>query len=206
MDAKTHWSKVYSTKLPDQVSWYQERPKLSLELIRRTGIPPSANIIDVGGGASALVDNLLDSGFQNVMVLDIAGEALKSSQKRLGAKGKSVEWVEADITNAKVPQNHFDLWHDRAVFHFLALAEDRRRYVDRVRHSLKKGGHIIIASFSLQGPPRCSGLDIVRYSPETMTVEFGNEFELIESVPETHHTPSGGIQEFVYCLFRLSGG
>lgn len=202
MNKKAHWENVYSTKPHDQVSWFREHLDNSLQLIMRTGVEKDAAIIDVGGGTSTLVDDLLDAGFIDVSVLDISGVAIDASIHRLGVRSGQVNWIEGDITEIDLPNDHFDVWHDRAVFHFLTDPEDRRKYVDLVMRSLKAGGHIIVASFGLEGPQKCSGLDVVRYSPETMHDEFGEQFKLVMSLGETHETPFGTTQEFVYCYCR----
>lgn len=202
MDKKAHWENVYSTKPHDQVSWFREHLDNSLRMIAQTGVEKDAAIIDVGGGSSTLVDDLLDTGFIDVSVLDISGTAIEASKLRLGERADRVNWIEADITDVELMENHYDVWHDRAVFHFLTAAEDRRRYVDLVNRSVNPGGHVIIASFGLAGPMKCSGLDVVRYSPDTMHDEFGDEFELISSLDESHQTPFGTTQEFVYCYCR----
>jgi ubiquinone/menaquinone biosynthesis C-methylase UbiE len=199
MDKKTHWENVYQTKDSDEVSWFREHLDTSMRMISNTGVGKDGAIIDVGGGNSTLVDDLLTRGFVDVSVLDISAKAISDSKERLDAKAKDVNWIEADITTVELPKGHFDVWHDRAVFHFLTDAEDRRKYVRRVMRSLKHGGHIIVASFSLEGPQKCSGLDVMRYSPETMHDEFGNAFNLVESIAETHNTPFGTTQDFVYC-------
>jgi len=202
MNRKSHWENVYQTKGRDQVSWFREHLDTSLRMITNTGVGRDAAIIDVGGGNSTLVDDLLENGYADVTVLDISGKAIAGSKDRLGSKAGHVNWIEADITNVELPESHYDVWHDRAVFHFLTDAGDRRKYVERVLHSLKLGGHIIVASFGLQGPEKCSGLDVVRYSPESMHDEFGNTFHLVKSLGETHNTPFGTTQEFVYCYCR----
>ena len=202
MNQKQHWENVYATKARDQVSWYREHLDNSLDLILKTGVEKDAAIIDVGGGNSTLVDDLLDNGFVDISVLDISGTAIANSKDRLGSRAEGVTWHEADITEVSLPEDHYDVWHDRAVFHFLTDAEDRRKYVELVMRSLKVGGHIIVASFGLEGPQKCSGLDVVRYSPETMHDEFGDQFRLVKSLGETHKTPFGTTQEFVYCYCR----
>ena len=202
MNRKAHWENVYQTKGRDELSWFREHLDTSLRMITNTGAQKDAAIIDVGGGNSTLVDDLLKHGFIDVSVLDISAKAISDSKKRLGAEGTKVTWIEADITSARLPQNHYDVWHDRAVFHFLTESVDRRKYVELVMSSLKRGGHIIVASFGLQGPEKCSGLDVVRYSTETMHDEFGNSFDLVESIDETHNTPFGTTQNFVYCYCR----
>ena len=202
MNRKAHWENVYQTKGRDELSWFREHLDTSLRMITNTGAQKDAAIIDVGGGNSTLVDDLLKHDFIDVSVLDISAKAISDSKERLGSKAERVTWIEADITSAGLPQNHYDVWHDRAVFHFLTESADRRKYVELVMRSLKRGGHIIVASFGLQGPEKCSGLDVVRYSTETMHDEFGNSFDLVESIDETHNTPFGTTQNFVYCYCR----
>ena len=202
MGNKAHWEHIYDTKQLDQVSWYREHLDNSLKMILQTGVPKYAAVIDVGGGNSTLVDDLLDHGFSDVSVLDISGAALAASKERLGPHGSNVHWIEADVTTVNLLENHFDVWHDRAVFHFLTDAEDRRKYVELVMRSLKPGGHIIVASFGLDGPEKCSGLDVVRYSPDLMHDEFGDAFQLVNCFDENHHTPFGTTQEFIYCYCR----
>ena len=202
MDKKQHWETVFETKAHDQVSWFREHLDTSLKMIVATGIVKESAVIDVGGGNSTLVDDLLDNGFVDVSVLDISAKAISDSKKRLESRAALVNWIEADITTAVLPENHFDVWHDRAVFHFLTDTEDRRKYVELVMRSVKVGGHIIVASFGLAGPEKCSGLNVVRYTADTMHNEFGDSFQLVKSVDETHDTPFGATQEFVYCYCR----
>ncbi len=202
MDRKAHWENIYTTKHPTNVSWYQPRAAKSLELIRRTGIDSSAQIIDVGGGASTLVDGLLAEGFRNVTVLDVSSAALEAAKQRLGTQdAQAITWLDADITQATLPRHSFDVWHDRAVFHFLAAAEERRNYIAAVTHALKPDGHLIIATFAADGPLRCSGLDVVRYDIMKLRGEFSG-FQFIESSSEDHLTPFGTKQHFIYCRFR----
>lgn len=202
MNRRQHWENVYQTKERDEVSWFREHLDTSLRMISNTNVDKEAAIIDVGGGNSTLVDDLLESGFADVSVLDISGKAISDSKERLGTRAERVNWIEADITTVELPAYHYDVWHDRAVFHFLTDAEDRRKYIEQVMRALKLGGHIIVASFSLDGPPKCSGLDVMRYSAETMHDEFGDTFNLVESVSEKHNTPFGTSQDFVYCYCR----
>ncbi|MHB8627612.1 MAG: class I SAM-dependent methyltransferase [Aggregatilineales bacterium] len=202
MSDKSHWEKIYTTKGIDQVCWFQTRPAESLDLIRRTGIAKTMHIIDVGAGASTLVDYLLDDHFEQITALDISPTALDTAKARLGLRAEQVTWVETDITQCALPVAHYDLWHDRAVFHFLMAAEDRRKYVEAVRRSLKPGGHIIIASFAPDGPAQCSGLDVMRYSPHSLHNEFGDDFEFLDSRRENHLTPFGTQQNFIYCYCR----
>ncbi|MBV6342920.1 class I SAM-dependent methyltransferase [Candidatus Magnetobacterium casense] len=198
---KDHWEGVYTNKLHTHVSWYEEYPEVSLKLIGAAGIAPDANIIDVGGGASTLVDTLLGHGYQRITVLDISASAMANSRQRLGEQAHRVKWLEADITEVKLPEQ-YDLWHDRAVFHFLTDAGDRRKYVRAVKQSLKPGGHLVVATFAIDGPQKCSGLDVVRYSPESLHAEFGDDFELLESFGIDHVTPAKGMQRFTFCRFR----
>ena len=202
MKSKAHWEHIYKSKGAREVSWFQEHAAQSIELIKKTGVSLGAKIIDVGGGASTLVDDLLDLGYTEITVLDISGAALRRSQDRLGHRASRVTWLELDITQAELNSNFYDVWHDRAVFHFLTRADDRHRYVQAVNRSVKTGGHVIVASFGPAGPERCSGLEVVRYSPETMHDEFGNDFELVDSTTQTHHTPFGTDQQFIYCYCR----
>ena len=204
MDAKTHWEHIYATKAPMHVSWYQEHPYCSLHLIRRAGIQPTEPIIDVGGGTSTLVDDLLMAGFQSPTVLDISATALQQARQRLGTRADTVRWIEADITQTTLPHHSYALWHDRAVFHFLTQLADRQRYIDTLRHTIAPGGHVIVATFAPEGPKQCSGLDVLRYGPDSLHRAFGHGFELIESVNETHHTPWGAEQQFMYCYCRRS--
>jgi 2-polyprenyl-3-methyl-5-hydroxy-6-metoxy-1,4-benzoquinol methylase len=202
MDAKAHWEHIYATKAPTQVSWYQRHPDCSLRLIQDSGIQPTDPIIDVGGGASTLVDDLLSAGFQSLTVLDISAMALQVARQRLGARADAVAWIEADITQAALPHHGYALWHDRAVFHFLTHLADRQRYIDTLHHAIRPGGHVIMATFAPDGPQQCSGLDVQRYGPESLHRQFGQGFELIDSVRETHNTPWGTEQKFLYCYCR----
>jgi 2-polyprenyl-3-methyl-5-hydroxy-6-metoxy-1,4-benzoquinol methylase len=195
-----HWNHVYQTKGTDDVSWYQRRPDLSLALIAASGVSKDAGIIDVGGGASTLVDFLLDDGCTRLAVLDLSGVALGYSHSRLGARASAVEWFEADVTSF-TPPRRYGLWHDRAVFHFLTTVDDRRGYVATLRRTLQHGGAVVISTFALDGPPKCSGLDVVRYDEQSILAELGAEFRLQEVRRETHITPSQSEQRFIY--FRL---
>lgn len=199
---KNHWQDVYANKPVTDTSWFQENAELSICLIEQTGAGSASHIIDVGGGASPLVDGLLARGFLHITVLDISAAALRVAQERLGSRSSQVAWLETDITTVSLPQHQFDVWHDRAVFHFLTRAEDRARYVETVQYAVKPGGHVIVATFDLDGPNRCSGLETMRYSPETLHGEFGNAFELVQSIPELHKTPFGTDQKFIYCYCR----
>jgi len=202
MPSKNHWDRVYATKSPQGVSWYQPHADQSVRLIRQTGLPLSASIIDVGGGASTLVDDLLQAGYRRLTVLDLSGAALAAAQARLGDAARQVTWLEADVTRVTLPAQAFDLWHDRAVFHFLTGEREREAYVAAVMHAVKPGGHVIVATFAEDGPLQCSGLPVVRYSPQGLHAEFGNPFTLLKHEREEHHTPSGSVQKFIYCYCR----
>lgn len=202
MQPKEHWEKVYGTKSANAVSWFQEHAEQSLRLIRETGVPLTASIIDVGGGASTLVDDLMEHGYQSLTVLDLSGGALAAAQKRLGSQAKLVRWIEANITNAELPAHAYDVWHDRAVFHFLTSSADRQAYVEAVLRAVKPGGHVIVATFAEDGPTQCSGLPVMRYSAGDLHAEFGSPFTLLRHEKEEHHTPAGNVQKFVYCYCR----
>jgi ubiquinone/menaquinone biosynthesis C-methylase UbiE len=199
---RSHWENLYTTKDTTQVSWYAPHLEVSLQLIEQTGVGKEGQIIDVGGGASTLADDLLERGYQNLTVLDISSTAMTASQARLGERAGGVQWVEGDVTQVALPQNHFDVWHDRAVFHFLTDLWDRRRYLDLAAASLKSGGHLVLATFSHDGPTKCSGLETVRYSAESLTAEVGEGFEFVESRGDLHKTPFNTEQEFLYTRFR----
>lgn len=198
MDSKNHWDKVYTNKSADQVTWFQSNPQQSLDMITATGVPANGAIIDVGGGMSFLVDYLLKAGYQDLTVLDIAANALQSSRDRLGVAASDVTWLEADITEVRLLENRYSLWHDRAVFHFLTETKDQQRYAAAVRRSLQPGGHIILATFAIDGPPKCSGLDVRRYGDEEISAALGDGFRLVSSVDEVHHTPWDTTQKFTY--------
>ena len=200
-DRKKHWQHIYNEKTPLDVSWYQEEPALSLELIHRTGVLKEEPIIDVGGGASVLVDYLCKEGFTNLAVLDISGNALFSAKKRLGDSAGRIAWYEADVTEF-IPPHQFSLWHDRAVFHFLTDKPDREKYVEVLNLALRPGGHLIIAAFAIGGPEKCSGLEIVQYDSTKLREELGEGFELVEERNEVHITPANKKQEFVYFRFK----
>ena len=195
-----HWEKVYGTKVPDQVSWFRPHLETSISLIERaTRGDCTASIVDVGGGASTLVDDLLDRGYENVTVVDISQTALDIAQKRLGQRAGAVRWVRGDVTQVFLTTCSFDVWHDRAVFHFLTEPADRFAYVHGVTSAVKPGGHVIVSTFGPDGPMKCSGLNVVRYDAGTLHAEFGPKFDLVESRQEIHETPFGTTQQFVYC-------
>jgi SAM-dependent methyltransferase len=199
MHTQTHWDKIYSEKAPDKVSWYRPHLEASLALIEEARVGPTASIIDVGAGESTLVDDLLVRGYSNLTVLDISQAAIAASKKRLGDTGERVRWLVADITQAELGPSAYDVWHDRAVFHFLTAEADRRAYVHQVVSSVRRGGHVIVSAFGPEGPTRCSGLDVVRYDAESMHAEFGANFRLISSSRQQHETPFGTTQQFLYC-------
>ena len=203
MDSKAHWERIYGTKQPDEMSWFQREATISLALIRRVAPQITARIIDVGGGASTLVDGLVAAGYRGVTVLDLSRSALELARRRLGAAAPDVTWIEADVLSADLPPSHFDVWHDRAVFHFLTSAADRAKYIEQVRMCVKLGAYVLVATFADDGPTRCSGLPVARYSADALHHEFGSTFRLVESVREEHVTPSGAKQAFVYCLCRI---
>ena len=203
MDPRAHWQKVYETKKPTEVSWYQPAARVSSSLIRRVAPDRSAAIIDVGGGASTLVDGLLAAGYSSVTVLDVSSAALVQASERLGGDAARVTWLEANVLDAALPASAYDVWHDRAVFHFLTEAADRERYVKQVRRSVRPGGYVMVATFASDGPTKCSGLEVARYAPEELHGEFGSDFQLVDSAREEHHTPTGLVQPFIYCLCRV---
>jgi SAM-dependent methyltransferase len=206
VDRKAHWEQVYRTKSPTSVSWYQPEAALSAQLIEQIAPDRTTPIIDVGAGASVLVDQLLDAGYLDLTVADIAGAALELSRERLGPRAASVQWLEGDIVHATLRPARFQLWHDRAVFHFLTEAADRAAYLAQVTRALAPGGHLLLATFAEDGPTRCSGLDVVRYSPEALLAELGDGFEAIEAQREEHHTPAGSVQYFTYLVCQRTDG
>lgn len=200
-DRQQHWDHVYTNKSPDEVSWFQQEPTTSLQMIKDTGSAPDAPVIDVGGGASRLVDRLFDAGYSNLSVLDISPASLEYAKHRLGENAKNINWIAADVTEFIAPQS-YAIWHDRAVFHFLTEDSDRRKYVTVLKNSLPVGGHVIIAAFAVGGPTKCSGLDIVQYDAKKLMDELGDGFTLAGETSETHITPGGGKQQF--SCFRLT--
>jgi hypothetical protein len=194
-----HWDRVYSEKDHQSVSWFQQRPDLSVAMIRRAATPPASVI----GGASFLADRLLEAGY-HVGVLDISEAPLRIVQGRLGDRRAEVEWIATDVRTFRSART-WDVWHDRAVFHFLATPQDRAAYLDAVSAATRHGGGVVIATFGPQGPERCSGLPVSRYSPEQLAEELGSSYELEEAQCENHQTPSGTTQQFVYCRFQRTG-
>jgi ubiquinone/menaquinone biosynthesis C-methylase UbiE len=205
MQSKDHWEKVYTTKATDAVSWFQPHADRSLDLIHSASAGRGAAIIDVGGGASTLVDDLVAEGYTDLTVLDLSSAALQVARKRIGAQESKVRWIDADITKVDLPSNRYDIWHDRAVFHFLTDPADRAAYVRTVFQSVKPGGHVIVAAFAEDGPLQCSGLPVMRYRAGELHGQFGEAFVLLEHSKEEHHTPSGAVQPFVYCYCRRMG-
>jgi len=205
MDRRHHWEQVYQTRRPDQVSWFQAEARLSRQLIEDAVPDRAASIIDIGAGASTLIEGLLAAGYQHLTVMDIAGVALDIARRRVGAAGAGVTWRADDVLTATFKPAAYDLWHDRAVFHFLTEAGDRARYVAQVRRAVRPGGLVLIATFADDGPTRCSGLEVVRYSPSGLHAAFGPGFQLLASRREEHHTPWDAIQAFTYCLCRFDG-
>lgn len=198
-----HWDNVYTSKSSDRVSWFQVKPEKSLELIHRfMPVATQPVIIDVGGGASTLVDFLLADGYDSISVLDIASSALETAKQRLGTLSDRISWIVTDITQAQLPSNIYDLWHDRAVFHFLTIPADRVKYVEIVEKSLKSGGILVISTFAPDGPEQCSNLNINRYNCEDILAILGKNFQLIHSDRETHQTPFETQQSFSYCVFE----
>ena len=203
MTTKGHWENVYQTKAVDEVSWYRPHLELSLKLIEHASQDTGSAVIDVGGGEATLVDDLVVRGYSDVTVLDISQAAIDVAKGRLGPPGASVHWIAGDITAAELEAARYDVWHDRAVFHFLTSPEDRAAYVRQVAHSVRLGGHVIVATFGLDGPEKCSGLDVVRYNADDLHGEFGPKFRLLDSVTEVHETPWGTPQQFMYCFCRV---
>lgn len=204
MDARSHWEQVHATKGPEQVSWFRPHLERSLEWIERAVPDRAAAIADVGAGQSTLVDDLLGLGYGNITVLEISQAALDALKRRVGQAGAGVHWICEDVTEAMLPERSFDLWHDRAVFHFLTEVGQRRAYVERVERALRPGGSLIVSTFGPSGPERCSGLPVMRYDAAALGRELGDRFRLVESSLDLHETPSGAVQQFLCCWFRSS--
>jgi SAM-dependent methyltransferase len=200
-DRIAHWEGVYSTKGEKEVSWFQEDPAISLALIKQTDATRDSAIIDIGGGASRLVDALLDDGYRDVTVLDLSAAALEMAKARLGPASAQVEWIVADVTTWR-PARTYELWHDRAAFHFLTDADDRRAYLNCLRSAVAGGGQVIIGTFALDGPEKCSGLPVQRYDGTSLADELGTSFELVDTRRETHRTPWDSSQAFQFSRFR----
>jgi 2-polyprenyl-3-methyl-5-hydroxy-6-metoxy-1,4-benzoquinol methylase len=200
IDEQQHWQNVHRTKDERSASWFQQTPAISLKLIRDSGLAPGSSVIDIGGGTSPLADALLGAGYR-VTVLDISEAALSVAKERLAERASDITWIAADVRGWE-PSGVYDLWHDRAAFHFLTEPQDRAAYVERLKLALRPGGTAIIATFALDGPEKCSGLPVVRYSGESLTQTLGPDFERIETRPHDHQTPSGAIQKFRFSRFR----
>ena len=202
MNRKEHWEGVYRSKAPAHVSWYQPDAAISSRLIGEVAPARETSIIDVGGGASVLTARLRGAGYTNLTVLDLSGSALAAARAALGSDAGSIRWMEGDILTAELPRGGFGVWHDRAVFHFLTEAKDRERYRAQARRGVAPGGHMIVATFAEDGPARCSGLDVTRYSATSLRAEFAPGFAFVRAEREEHVTPSGVTQAFTYGLFR----
>lgn len=204
VEAKHHWESVYQTKRPTEVSWYRPHLEVSLQLIEGAVASRDAHIIDVGAGESTLVDDLLAHGYRNLYAMDLSNTALEVAKARLGVNASRVNWLCGDVRTFPFPARQYDLWHDRAVFHFLTDSADRAAYVRQVARAVKPGGHVIVATFGPEGPTQCSGLEVMRYGPEALHDEFGSDFHLVKHHTELHHTPMGSTQQFTYCYCRVS--
>jgi 2-polyprenyl-3-methyl-5-hydroxy-6-metoxy-1,4-benzoquinol methylase len=203
MNSQRHWEGVYRTKQSHEVSWYAPHLDTSLRLVEATASDRRAAIIDVGGGEATLIDDLLARGYSDVTVLDLSATALDVARARLGERASAVRWLCGDVTSFSFGANQYDIWHDRAVFHFLTDPNDRIAYVRQVTRAVKPGGHVIVATFGPEGPTRCSGLDVVRYGPDALHDEFGPTFDLLGHTTEVHQTPAGAMQQFTYCWCRI---
>ena len=203
MTTKAHWEDVYRSRAVDEVSWYGPHLDVSLGLIEGAAPDRGNAVIDVGGGEATLVDDLVARGYGDVTVLDISQAAIEVAKARLGSSAASVHWITGDITEVELEAGRYDLWHDRAVFHFLTKADDRAAYVRQVARAVKPGGHVIVATFGPEGPEKCSGMDVVRYDAGSLHGEFGAKFRLLDSVTELHETPWGTPQQFMYCFCRV---
>lgn len=203
MNIEAHWESVFTSKAADAVSWYRPHLETSLDLIERRTPGRSAAIVDVGAGESTLVDDLLARGYQEITILDVSKTAIETTRKRLGTAGDQVHWIAGDVTQDILPAGSFDVWHDRAVFHFLVDPRQRMMYVSSVLNAVKPGGHVIVSTFGPEGPVKCSGLDVIRYNAEALHGEFGRRFRIEESLQELHHTPWGTAQQFVYCCCKV---
>jgi 2-polyprenyl-3-methyl-5-hydroxy-6-metoxy-1,4-benzoquinol methylase len=203
-EPRLHWERVYQTKQPTEVSWYRPHLEISLQLIEEAVPDRDAHIIDVGAGESSLVDDLLAHGYRNLCAMDLSSTALNVAKARLGTNAAKVKWLCGDVRTFALGRHQYDLWHDRAVFHFLTGIEGRASYVQQVADAVKPGGHVIVATFGPEGPDKCSGLDVARYDPEALHDEFGSAFRLMKHCTELHQTPMGSTQQFTYCYCKVS--
>ena len=204
MNARQRWERVYRTKQPTEVSWYAPHLEVSLRIIEEAAPERGSRIIDVGGGEATLADDLLDRGYRNLSVLDVSATALEVARARLGERAGACNWLCGDVTTFPFARHHYDLWHDRAVFHFLTDPKDRAAYVRQVTHAVRPGGHVIVATFGPEGPTKCSGLEVVRYDPDALHGQFGSNFRLLRHLTEIHQTPAGAAQQFTYCYCKTS--
>jgi len=205
MDRKEHWERVYATRLVEKLGWYKPSLDIPLAWIETLQLDKGAPIIDIGGGASTLIDDLVDEGYEALTVLDLSVNALEASKKRLGRQSELVMWLSADVTRYPLPEKHFELWHDRAAFHFLVEPVARQAYLDNLMRALKPCGQVIFGVFAPEAPPKCSGLPVVRYDHEHLAAFMGDEFELVKWQKELHVTPGGVEQMYLYCLFHRLG-
>lgn len=203
-DRQRHWDEVFSRKTDAELSWHQDAPEISLELADRAGLTAATSVIDIGGGTSRFADALIGRGLRDISVLDLSGVALATARARIGNAGESVTWINADVTSWR-PARHYDIWHDRAVFHFLVQTEDRQAYLGNLCRALLPGGHAIIATFAPDGPETCSGLPVARYAPDDLAAVLGTNFALVTHRRQIHHTPAGRPQAFQFSLFRRTG-
>ena len=203
MNVGAHWDGVFTNKAPDEVSWYRPHLDLSLDLVQRCAHSRSAAIIDVGAGESTLVDDLLARNYEHLTILDVSRTAIDKTRARLGKIADRIHWIVGDITTISLPSQAFDVWHDRAVFHFLVDAQQRRKYVRAAVKAVRPGGYVIVSTFGPEGPTKCSGLDVMRYDATSLHREFGRRFRIEESADEMHHTPWGAVQQFIYCCCKI---
>lgn len=206
MDPQAHWERIYQTRQPAELSWYRPHLETSLQLIAEAGAGRNAHIIDIGAGESTLLDDLLAQGYGNLTALDVSATALNVVKARLGPDAARVNWLCGDVRNFPLPARQYDIWHDRAVFHFFTEAEDRAAYVRQVMGAVRPGGRVFVATFGPQGPSQCSGLDVARYDPQALQREFGPGFRLLKDHIEVHRTPAGGTQQFTYCSCLVVDG
>lgn len=200
LDRKTHWEGIYATKAPEDVSWFQPVPSTSLSFLEQANVPLTAKIIDIGGGDSLFADHLLDAGYTNVTVLDISGKAIERAQQRLGEKAAAVTWIVSDAAVFR-PTETYDFWHDRAAFHFMTKEQDIANYCDVLSRGVKPGGVFVVGTFAENGPEKCSGISVKRYSEASLTAQFSRDFKKTHCTYVDHRTPFGTTQSFVFCSF-----